>query len=388
MSELGDLLELMHGARRRWSTVRLVLRRWNDTDLGRLAMERGAEKARTQGAGVSILRVGARSESKKNDPYPETYESVSRMWLDPPQHRFRVERSDPHGNSVFVQVGEHWWSYHPNMGATSNEGDTSIRAGGSEEVSPLLDPALVVGILEFDITGEREHHGRSSIVVRATSREVEERARFGHYMPDADEFELLVDAEVGVLLRIESFIDGQPFMILELTDVQFEEPFAEDLFVFRAPPGESIRSTRDVFNPPRGMSIEEAARSAPFTVLSPQRLPEGWRLNVAYTPGQDRPFGPPTVVMHLHDPTGLHQLRIMQGAQPLDDGLDWTEVDFEGEQFLMLEQTGMLDGQIELKLERHGTHARLTGDVDRDAMLRIARSLHPASPNLPPLVQQ
>ncbi len=388
MSRFGDLLELLHGVRQRWQTVRLVVRRWHDLERGQRAMERGADKARARGAGVAILRAGSPRSSEEDAKGPKAYESISRLWLDPGHDQVRVERSDEHGDFYSVRVGERWWSYNPTWGATSNEDDPSVRIGGTDEVAALLDPALLLGSLDFEIIGERTGAGRGGIVVRATLRELEDPHRQGHYLPEgADDFELLVDVERGILLRLEARLDAGPFMIIELIEVYFDETFRDEVFVFQAPPGEQVRSHRDVYAPPEGVSVEEAVRRAPFTVLAPRRLPEGWQLNLLYTPGRDRPPAAPSVVMHLKDPTGLHQLRILEQAEALDDSLDWVEVDFEGDSIFVWQPKGRLDGEIEAKLERHGTHARLTGNLDRATLLEIAHSLHAAPPEIP-LVDQ
>jgi outer membrane lipoprotein-sorting protein len=388
MSRFGDLLELLHGARQRWQTVRLVVRRWHELERGHRAMERGAERARARGAGVAILRAGPPRSSEDDAEVPKVSESISRLWLDPDRDRVRIERSDPHGGFYSVRVGERWWSYHPISGAISNEDDPSVRIGGADEVAALLDPALLLGSLDLEVIGERTGAGRDGIVVRATLREVEDPHRQGHYLPEgADDFEVLVDVERGILLRLEARLDDGPFMILELMEVNFDEPFPDDVFVFQPPPGEQVRPHRDVYAPPEGMSVEEAVRRAPFTVLAPRRLPDGWQLNVLYMPGRDRPPSAPSVVMHLKDPTGLHHLRILEQAEALDDGLDWVEVDFEGERIFVWEPKGRFDGEIEAKLERHGTHARLTGNLDRTTLLEIANSLHASPPEIP-LVDQ
>lgn len=388
MSGLGDLLELLHGARQRWQTVRLVVRRWYEPERGRSAMERGAEQARARGGGVSILVTGSPRTSEEEAEIPKASESLSRLWLDPGSDRVRMERSDPHGDFYSVRVGERWWSYHPIWGATTNEGDLTARIGGPGEVEALLDPALLLGSLDFETIGERTGAGRDGIVVRATPRALDDSQRLRPYLPEgADDFELLVDVERGIVLRLEARLDGEPFMIIELIEVQFDETFAEEVFVFQAPPGEQVRSHRDVYARPEGVSIEEAVRRAPFTVLAPRRLPEGWAFNVLYAPGRDRPPAEPSVVMYLKDPTGLHQLRILQQAEPLPDSLDWVGVDIDGERLFVWEPQGRLNSDIEAKLQRGGTHARLTGDVDRTTLLEIANSLRAASPDIP-LVDQ
>src|SRR6266508_4273158 len=105
MSRFGDLLELLHGARQRWQTVRLVVRRWHELERGHRAMERGADRARARGAGVSILRAGSPRRSEEDAEGPKTSESISRLWLDPGRDRVRIERSDPHGDFYSVRVG-------------------------------------------------------------------------------------------------------------------------------------------------------------------------------------------------------------------------------------------------------------------------------------------
>ena len=382
MSELGDLLELLHGARRRWRTVRLVVRRWYELERGHRAMERSVEKARARGAGASILRVGP-PRSSEDAEIPTFFESITRLWLEPEHDRARIERSDERGDFYSVHVGERWWSYHPTAGAMSNEDDPSVRSGGPDEAWVLPDPARLLGSLDLEVIGQGSGAGRDGIVVRATFREVEEPRGHGHYLPEgAEEFELLVDVERGILLRVEARLDDGPFMVLELMELYFDETFSDDVFVFQPPPGEEVRSHRDVYPPAEGMSVEEAVRRAPFTVLAPRRIPEGWELNVLYVPGRDRPLVAPSVVMHLKDPTGLHHLRILEQTEALEDSLEWVAEDVQGERIFVWEPKGRLDGEIEAKLERHGTHARLTGNLDRSTFLEIARSLDAAPPRI------
>ena len=48
---------------------------------------------------------------------------------------------------------------------------------------------------------------------------------------------------------------------------------------------------------------------------------------------------------------------------------------------------GRLNREIEAKLQRQGTYARLTGNLDRATLVEIAQSLHAAPPEIP-LVDQ
>jgi outer membrane lipoprotein-sorting protein len=357
-------------------------------DRGRQALERAVEADRARGAGAALLQVG-QSPSGAQTPGPRVWESTSRIWLDPSRDRVRVERVDEHGEFFMVRVGERWWSYHPNFGATSNEDDPKVGIGGADEVGGLLDPALLLGSLDFVIVGEGEQAGLHGIVVRARPRPIEGPDLLRQHLPGgADDYELVVDHVRGVLLRLEARIDGAAFSIVELVETHFDETFADDVFVFRPPPGERIRPHGEMFPPVEAMTLEEAARRAPFTVLAPHRIPQGWQLNVLISPERDRPPAPAGVVMHIVDPAHRHQLRIMQGAEPIQDALEWVPVDFAGQRFLVHEAKGPFHGHIEVRLERHGTHARLTGDIERSQLLEIAQSLQPAPRELPPLMDQ
>jgi hypothetical protein len=208
----------------------------------------------------------------------------------------------------------------------------------------------------------------------------------GHYLEEADEFHLQVDAERGVILRLESRVDGETHRVHELTRVVFDEPMPEETFVFQPPKGETIRSTAELMAPPRAVSLEEAVRQAPFIVLAPERLPEGWRLQVRYFPGRDRPSWPPAVVLSIEDPTGVHNVSVTQHAEADDDSLSWEEVEFEGDRYLVYDSGAF--GKRDVKMVREGTHVRLTGDVERDALLELAHALKPAPRGLPPMVDQ
>jgi len=51
----------------------------------------------------------------------------------------------------------------------------------------------------------------------------------------ADEYEAVVDAERGVLLRCASRLRGEDFDALEVEEIHFDEQFPEDTFASREP---------------------------------------------------------------------------------------------------------------------------------------------------------
>src|SRR5918996_6485191 len=74
VSDLGDLLMLLHGARGRISTVRATVRSWRDAPLMREAMERSARRG-------SVVMYGPDGDHEADR---EPIESVVRVWLSPP----------------------------------------------------------------------------------------------------------------------------------------------------------------------------------------------------------------------------------------------------------------------------------------------------------------
>ena len=371
MSEFGDLLERLHDARHRWRTVQATVHHWSDAALTRQAWELYAEQARRDGSGVV---VSARGSGEPPAPGLVAH-PVERVWIDGPGGRFRTERED----RLRVRVGETWWHYDAAWGATSNEADPRVGSGG-HDLEEELDPAPLIGLADLELAGDERVDGRSGRRVTVTPRRFPDQRYapdFAFHAPGSSEFGWVVDDETGVLLRVEVRLDGQPYQVTELHDLVFDGPLNDGLFVFVPPEGVVVRSASESFPRPEPLSIEEAAVRAPFTVLVPGRLPEGAPLEATLHPGR----GPvaPSVTLTLHTPDRLHRLFLRQAAEPLPDGLDWTEVDHGGVPLVVFDA----GHGVEIKRELHGTHVRVSGDFDRDTMLEIAASLRPA-PTEPP----
>src|SRR5687767_6305513 len=118
MTELGELLVLLHGARNRVSTVRAVVHTWRHLRLGHEAMARAA---RATGGGFTAY-------GPLDEPQPEAFESRIRLWLAPPD-RAREEVEDPSGGWYGVRRGGSWWRYDPANGAMSNADEPDVGSG-------------------------------------------------------------------------------------------------------------------------------------------------------------------------------------------------------------------------------------------------------------------
>jgi hypothetical protein len=96
----------------------------------------------------------------------------------------------------------------------------SARAGRPE----LWDPALLLTNYWFEPLGRAQHRGRPAIRVRLTDRDsADDYAR----LANRGEYEVLVDAERGILLRVER-VGGSSRVLWDVADVAFDRRSAKD----------------------------------------------------------------------------------------------------------------------------------------------------------------
>ena len=169
MSDLGDLLELIHGAPLRYRTL--------DADV--VERHRGEEKRRRVRLPVSPSRWPDRSVG---------YLKRAPWWR-------RRSRSRP----------PWWWRFE--------------RPRASDAPFPeLWDPSLLLTNYWLETVGTTDHRGRPAIRVRAADRDSpDDYAR----LANRGEYELLVDPVLGIILRAER-IDGKEGVVWEVIDLEFD----------------------------------------------------------------------------------------------------------------------------------------------------------------------
>ena len=244
-----ELTELLFGARERYRRVRATVRHSRRGVLATEAINRYVEYAFRN----NIL-------SNFDPPYDEPryreyadLEEISRLWHERP-NRWRQETDPSDGSGTFYRVvdGEGpWWFFKPPDWA-----DWSPTNGGGfspdGELSGLLDPyELRYNELNYSIlgTGGRTFGHRSNVDVRDTV-EVEAQAVSSDYAPlepfeaGADDYALSVDAEIGIILRLASRLRGEEYDLFEISDIAFDEVFAEGTFRLELP-GVEFRAVED-----------------------------------------------------------------------------------------------------------------------------------------------
>ena len=97
-----------------------------------------------------------------------------------------------------------------------------------------LDPSWLISALWMEPAGRTIHAGRDTIRVRAEP--VDDDDIRWYAWKGADEFELLVDAERGTLLRIGARERGAEFAGIDVTSIEFDSPIPDSVFAFSPPP--------------------------------------------------------------------------------------------------------------------------------------------------------
>jgi outer membrane lipoprotein-sorting protein len=381
VGELGDVLELLHGAPGEYRTVRAVLRQWWHHERQRRAWERHATRHQAAGARSWTLYGDVRGEA------PEESQSLIRVWLEPPA-RAREEREDAEGTTFSVRVGGTWWLYSPSMGALSNEGDPGHETSVGDALEELLHPMALLAGCELDLAGEAEQAGRPALRLRARPRPAP-RWLVRDLLGFADEHEVLVDRERGLLLRRALLLDGEELSVTEVQEIAFDETFPPETFVFVPPEGETMRSSLDARH--RHVTLEEAAREAPFTVWVPARVPEGFRLAHVLVAGErERATIQASVLLAYMPAAGTHQLSLHETKGGSAAPSVWAPsaepqlVERGGRTLRVLErgdEQPWRENQVSLELE--GTAITLTSDLDLETLLELVDALVPA-PTEPP----
>jgi hypothetical protein len=340
--------------------------------------------------GVTFGAVG------RGDPGPaETGETV-RIWRE--GQRVRQEH---HGGlrdgSYGVIDGPRWWSWNEQTGAMSNRDDTSITGGGMDRgFEVMLDPAALIGVLDFRVAGNSQIANRATLTAHATPRhEILSDVKAPSYRRafrtlhalgiGADSYHLEVDQQRGVLLATTAIRGEQPFYKITTLAIGFDEPTPAETFVFRPPEGEQIRSPDEHFARPQFVTVTEAQRQAAFTVLTPDHLPTGWRRRPLCGYVAASFWSSAKVILHYRPDTGGQHVSIVQMAAadaPQHYGAilgdeSWDEVLRDETPIKIKPANEWLQAQSHLT--RHGTFAYLNSEgLTTDELATIAASLRPA----------
>jgi hypothetical protein len=251
--EPEEALKLIGSASQRYDTVRAALRYRGDGPTIKALRER-------------YLRSDARRRTYGNRPEPSPSEGIRhpepdrafgwrcRVWSIDHQ-RWRRELELPGGGvDIAASTGRMQSRDTPEAPAGTSEMWQRRVGGGSREEDPrwlvlatdhywTFYPFDPHGITSLDLELEQLDlvaAGPVSWAGREAVRLVGVPVAEWEFPPEplwwgADEYEAVVDAERGVLLRLASRLDGEDFDALEVEEIYFDERFGEDVFTSREP---------------------------------------------------------------------------------------------------------------------------------------------------------
>ena len=396
MGELGDLLELLHRAAVDGLTVRATIRSWSDPEGAAEAFRAAAEEE--GGAVFTAYAIVSDDEDDEDDEEgtPARGSELTHLWRAPPD-RVRVETSGPEPR-IGVRAGRRWWSYDEYNGAMSNEDDEEVHSGVGEQHRALFEPGRLLGALVLEAAGAGEVAGRPALLAHARprrGRDDEASWALHEIGAGAEEWSLAVDREHGVLLSVEARRGGEPFHRVEVLELTVGEPIPDDVFTFDPPAGEEVRGVRDDFRVHQHVRLGELSRLAPFAVFVPDRLSPGWRLELSFVEGSQRPPIPATVHVQVVSADGHWQVAIDQvaaaeaGRDEPFDALDvpdaWRTVTRDGRTITVREPAESWARSL-ARVEIEGTLITLSSDeMGAEQLTEIAARLVRAPEAPPPL---
>lgn len=240
MGDLGDVLELLHGAEPRWKTLRAVGRQWRHNPRQHEVLERRHGATLAGAPGVSFRWTGYVPDDPSLPPTPDETQDDWRLWMEG-QSRVRLERSSSSGPVTLVIDRPWWWSWSPYLGARTNGGATNHTLGAGPPVA-MVDTSALLTAMQLQVLESDVLLGRRVFRVRGVARPAPEHGPNGFHElgVDADDYVMSVDAERGILLRCEARLRELPFLVNEMIEIDFDVDLPDGIFTIDLPEGEGF----------------------------------------------------------------------------------------------------------------------------------------------------
>lgn len=235
--KLGDLLELLYTSYNRFQTVQMTWQyRYDEPSMNRV-QERWA--AQFPPGSVGILKSSVAAESERSNEV----KVYRKLWWRKPACWRDEQQTNGRGNSVTIHCDGMWWvSFSTGIFYTNDprnvQGRQNVQQGHPPALEdlirnvPLLDPAFLLATHKLDFMGETVHANRPVLRVRATYQKAKDRLHEAFFWASADQYDLLVDKEYGILLRYAALLDGQEFAVASVDSVVFDAPISDEVFAF------------------------------------------------------------------------------------------------------------------------------------------------------------
>ena len=229
--DTADLLELLSTSRSHWRSLRANGREWRNSSVLDDAWQ--AQLARKRAEGQHFQTISFETDV----PEPEEAESHWQLWIDPPWKRAKFEVGHDPIDVVFRDG--FWWSNGHGFSMTNN-GDPH-HGHGEGPGEDLVRTSDYVPLIDVEDVSRGTWIGRHTLNARIVPRHGTGHRRgpglHGLIIGDPDQIILNVDQERGVILRVDSRIQGTTYRLLEITDVTFDEVLDPRNFEIQPLPG-------------------------------------------------------------------------------------------------------------------------------------------------------
>jgi hypothetical protein len=207
--KLEDVLELMHLARRRYTTIEARIRRRFEP---------------------ALVEVHRSNDMGSATPAQEHVEAVDHVWFETPA-RWRVDAvSGPGAGLINIHDGDRAFRNFRFEDLGEGYGRGVYLSGPHTYRQVMWEPNMLIP--EVWLEPYETEHVADREGVRIGARPRPTSHDYIVLWPHADRYELVVDLERGILLRLSSLVRGREAMSDELLAVRFDEPLSEELLHF------------------------------------------------------------------------------------------------------------------------------------------------------------
>ena len=245
--DFQEISDLLFRPKERYRSVRATIFLTIDATVAEEANRRFVDWRFAQG-NPGMAKLGKPGPPVREDFYREyaDTEELYHLWHERPD-RWREERSTLGGSVLRCAVtggeGGPWWVYHPEVAVYRPIAPAGKRPG--MDFTFMLDPSeeLFYHSLRDDATVHKM--GLTTTVAGREAVEVVVGTVSWGYPPiifheshavdGTTDHLLLVDAEVGTILRVAARLEGREFYIAEVTEIAYDEEFPEDTFRLELP---------------------------------------------------------------------------------------------------------------------------------------------------------
>src|SRR5579859_1346119 len=243
MTDLQGVIGLLHRAD--WTQLSLSadVHSETDQDLWMSRMRATRPHWVPEGRGVPEGRVWRFRENPENSPltWEEAtgeelvgYHSWDTRLLIAPGGRYRQEYQDEPSGRAIGSDGERSWVWRPQDPAPPGR---PVDIAQNPSLRQLFCPSELLTGYTLEVRGPVTACSRDAIAVQATPR-ADSGPGLRSSLPD--QLDVIVDAELGILLRYEATFEGQRLSLTELTAIVLDPPEAADLSRFAPPAGSRI----------------------------------------------------------------------------------------------------------------------------------------------------